>query len=247
VRLITPRWAIVIGAASIAGCVSITAPVLVSPKNGDEPLRGTVTVDLSGGKFGVANSKIQCSGEYPNALGERVVTITARCSDGRTGAGTAVRTAPRGGSGTMRMSDGAEAIFAYGSEVAAPTPQPVTAMPAGPSGAPPAKPENANSDTALVKCTVKAASFLDDGISSADAVAEAALEACRPEMEAICLEVEQRHSAPGYCSRRRVDEFARQLRPTITGKILQFRAGRRIFRQPSGGVDPKPGPRILTQ
>jgi hypothetical protein len=239
------HFPILIATVALGACaLSVTAPVAVTPRNGEEPLRGTVTADMGGGKFGVANSKLQCSGEYPMSSGSVTVAITTRCSDGRTGTGTATRTAPRGGSGTIRMSDGTEALFAYGTEVAAVTPRLVATIPASP---PSAEPQHADSNTALAKCTVTAASFLDDGVSSADAVAEAALEACRPEMEAICIEVEQWHSVPGYCSRRRVDEFSRQLRSTIMGKILQFRAERRIFRQPSGGVDPKAGPRILTQ
>jgi hypothetical protein len=113
--------AAIIAGATLSGCVtSVTQPVTVVPNNGEEPLHGSLTATLDGGKFGIANSKIQCSGEYPNSPGERAVTVNARCSDGRTGTGTAVRTGAQGGagggSGTMRMSDGTEAVFAYGSE-----------------------------------------------------------------------------------------------------------------------------------
>jgi hypothetical protein len=232
------RILIILAYVGLCGCaLSVTAPVVVTPKNGEEPLRGTVTATLAGGKFGIANSKIQCSGEYPNAAGERAVTVTTKCSDGRTGTGTAVRTAPGGGSGTMRMSDGTEAIFAYGAAVSA-----VSAPPSATGHVP-----EAEEGSDFVRCVVKAISYLDDGISSADAVADAAIEACRPELEAVCFGVERQHALPGYCSRKRIDETYRLMRPTVMGKILQFRAERRMARQPSRGIDPRAEPRILRQ
>jgi hypothetical protein len=235
---------VIIAAAPLGGCaLSVTAPVTVAPKNGEEPLRGIVTATPGGGKFGIANSKIQCSGEYPFTPGQITVSITTTCSDGRTGSGTAVRTGTAGGSGTMRMSDGTEALFAYGPEAlalraslapapAAPRESPV-APPFPPSSPSPAAkaatPHLDDEQRRFGECGTKAVVVLDDGISSADAVAEAVIRACRPELDDICMALERRNNAAGFCTSAQLAEGARQMRPIVAGRILEFRAKRRIL------------------
>jgi hypothetical protein len=105
-------------AAPLLGCGGgqVSFPVAVRPRTGEAPLRGMGIASLSGGNFSVASSKARCSGTY-NVTSSTTATVTAQCSDGRSGTGQSYRTAPSGGSGLIRMSDGAEVDFAFGTEI----------------------------------------------------------------------------------------------------------------------------------
>jgi hypothetical protein len=229
--------------------MSLSLPVIVVPKNGEEALRGTLTSRLEGGTFGVANNKIQCAGTYPNEPGEKTVTVTAKCSDGRTATGTAVKTAARAGSGTMKMSDGTEALFAYGDAAYETAPHPaVPALPptGSPRGAqqvpsttpqaPPAAPvfraEIAKSESQFGQCIARGVGYLDDAISSVDAVADAVLSACRPEAEALCKAGALESGLSNLCTYSEVTGHIHAARPAVAARVLAWRAAQRLRKLP---------------
>jgi hypothetical protein len=93
---------------------AVTVPVAVRAANG-AVLTGTATTSLiSGGFFTAANARLRCDGQFGPSWGSPTVTITARCSDGRSGVAQAIREAGTAGHGTLRMSDGSEANFIFG-------------------------------------------------------------------------------------------------------------------------------------
>lgn len=105
----------------LASCGSITLPAAVRLENG-EALIGTTTAAVSGGTFTVNNTvgSIGCSGSY-DALDTRPVLSTAfKCSDGRYGTLTVLRTPDgRGGSGSVVLSDGQQGRVAFGDQASA--------------------------------------------------------------------------------------------------------------------------------
>ncbi|ACI57409.1 hypothetical protein Rleg2_4147 [Rhizobium leguminosarum bv. trifolii WSM2304] len=106
---------------SLVGCGTITLPAAVKMNDG-QALVGTTTAALSGGTFQVATPKgdISCSGNY-DALDTRpVISAPVRCSDGRYGTITVLRS-PDGmsGTGTVTLADGSNGNLAFGR--AAPT------------------------------------------------------------------------------------------------------------------------------
>jgi hypothetical protein len=154
------------------------------------------------------------------------------------------------------MSDGTEAIFVYGPEAlsqrAAAKPPPITAREAAmtpqiPERRSPTPPSLSNEERRFADCASKAIGVLDDSISSADAVAEAVVQACRPELDEICHLVERRNSATGFCTSAQLAEAAQDMRPKVAGRILEFRAKERVL----GGRGPSsrrpPHPKVLEQ
>lgn len=123
-------WASVGSAVFASGFLTacaVTEPVEVITDKG-EVLQGTATAALSGGNFSVTDGRLTCGGVY-NALDmSPTIVIPASCSDGRKAVITATRD-PSGtsGSGTISLSDGGRATFAFGQAVAylAPPPKPI--------------------------------------------------------------------------------------------------------------------------
>ena len=230
-----------------ACALTVTEPVSVAPRNGEQVLTGVATASTSGtASFVVANGTIQCRGTWNPLDPAPSVPISAQCSDGRSGAGTATRTGARTGFGVMRMSDGVVADFVYGVGMSLPTP--ATRAPATVADIPAKTPERAAPPTpsrterasgyerdALAKlqeCTDKAIIFLDDGISSVEGVAEAVLSKCRPEIIAICGAVERTANVNGNCDPGVVDQISQNARPKISARVLEIRAARRYRRSP---------------
>lgn len=102
---------------TLSAC-AITEPVEVITDQG-EVLQGSATAALSGGRFSVSNGRLTCGGTYDALDTSPTIVIPASCSDGRTGTITAHRE-PNGtsGSGTISLSDGSRATFAFGQAVA---------------------------------------------------------------------------------------------------------------------------------
>lgn len=112
-RLIACATALVL----LAGC-SRTVPVAVISQNGDI-MRGTATAALSGGTFQVAGKvngvETACSGNYDALDTSQTITMATLCSDGRKGIITATRDNNLlNGSGRVRLNDGTEADFVFG-------------------------------------------------------------------------------------------------------------------------------------
>jgi len=103
----------------IAPVIGATAgPVAVMTQSGDV-FSGQAVTTATGGSFSVSNGRVQCTGTYDPSPGQQTLTVGARCSDGRSGIGTAVRETPASGRGTIRMSDGSQATFVFGGPAAA--------------------------------------------------------------------------------------------------------------------------------
>jgi len=102
---------------SMGGC-SATAPVKVTLPNG-QILRGSTTGELSGGRFEIAGSRTSCVGEYDALSLARVITLTGRCSDGRT-AHVVARRDPglQSGRGRIVFSNGEQGSFIFGPDAA---------------------------------------------------------------------------------------------------------------------------------
>lgn len=252
---------IVVSAGILAGCgaTTVTAPVIVVPKNGEQPLNGIVSTTLGEGRghFGVANDKIQCSGDYPFLPGQISVDLTAKCSDGRTAGGTAVKTGVAAGSGTMRMSDGSEAIFAYGPEalalrakLAPPAKQNLPAPP-GVVSAPPSRPgpaaptrsalpagSRALDDAVLTwrSCVTQAAGALAGQPEPAETVAKAAMASCRPQEEAV------RRATSGVLDFRDMQDVKNSsMLPHALAEVMAIRAAREKLR-PRQPAPARPAP-----
>ena len=99
-------------AAFLTGC-AVIEPVAVIASNG-EVMKGVATASPLGGSFTVADARATCSGTYDALTQSPTVSFAAKCSDGRTGVGGALRDSAISGSGTMQMSDGTTARFVYG-------------------------------------------------------------------------------------------------------------------------------------
>ncbi|MBY5831891.1 hypothetical protein HFN47_22450 [Rhizobium leguminosarum] len=115
------KLALVLAALPLVGCGTITLPAAVKMNDG-QALVGTTTAAISGGTFQVSTPKgdVSCSGNY-DALDTRpVISAPVRCSDGRYGAITVLRS-PDGmtGTGTVALADGSTGNLAFGR--AAPT------------------------------------------------------------------------------------------------------------------------------
>src|SRR5262245_44346197 len=99
-------------AASLAACVQ-TIPVAVIGRDG-RILGGTNTVSLAEGSFTVTDGKLTCGGSYDPLLQSKTISMPVRCSDGRNGIVRAIRDYAVSGSGTVRLNDGYQADFLFG-------------------------------------------------------------------------------------------------------------------------------------
>lgn len=90
-------------------------PVVAVRANGDI-LRGITTVTLVGGhgRVTVSDGALSCSGDYNNDDRSTVMSFPFRCTDGRTGIATRTSLFLHQGNGTVRLSDGETARFAFG-------------------------------------------------------------------------------------------------------------------------------------
>ena len=91
------------------------AQVLVVTARG-QILRGMTTASLTGGRGRVeaTDGTLTCLGEYKSDQPSRVIVFPVRCTDGRTGVATRTSFFLDQGEGTIRMSDGEVARFAFG-------------------------------------------------------------------------------------------------------------------------------------
>ena len=60
------------------------------------------------------NGRLTCSGIYPLVGDAKIVTVTLRCNDGRTGIALVTHQDAFDGGGTVRFSDGTEGTFVFG-------------------------------------------------------------------------------------------------------------------------------------
>ncbi|NEJ27606.1 hypothetical protein GR205_06405 [Rhizobium leguminosarum] len=146
----------------LVGCGNITLPAAVKMNDG-QALMGTTTAALSGGTFAVATPKgdTSCSGNY-DALDTRpVISAPVRCSDGRYGTISVLRS-PDGmsGTGTVTLADGSRGNIAFGR--AAPT---VLAPDASAFPDAPASPATSASSTDWAKVTLPS----DDNVAGSTA------------------------------------------------------------------------------
>ncbi len=100
------------------GC-TITRPVVVIGDNG-EMLRGSATASMSGGSFEVSGvwkgKTLKCAGSYNSLDTSVTISMPVHCNDGRKGIVIATRQANGiDGSGRVRLNDGTEADFIFGS------------------------------------------------------------------------------------------------------------------------------------
>ena len=95
--------------------LAAAAPLLVVRAHG-RILRGETTVTLAGG-HGLATATdgdLTCRGDYDGDAPWQMTDILLRCSDGRTGVAKRTSSFLNQGEGTVRMSDGEVARFAFG-------------------------------------------------------------------------------------------------------------------------------------
>lgn len=101
---------------SLAGCGSVTVPAAVKMTNG-EALTGTTTASMSGGTFQVSSptGAVNCSGNYDAFDTNPTISAPVRCSDGRYGTITVLRSQDGGsGTGTVTLADGSTGNVAFG-------------------------------------------------------------------------------------------------------------------------------------
>ena len=96
----------------ISGCAT-TIPVAVIGQDG-RVLTGTNTVSLSEGSFTVSDGKLTCSGSYNPLQQSQTISMPVICSDGRKGIVRAIRDTATSGSGTVRLNDGYQGDFLFG-------------------------------------------------------------------------------------------------------------------------------------
>ena len=119
----------------LSSCGSLTLPAAVKMESG-EALTGTTTAATSGGTFQVASptGNLNCSGNYDPFDTAPVISAPVRCSDGRYGTITVLRSPEgRSGVGTVALADGTTGRVAFGSR-AAEILQTANAAPAGTMG-----------------------------------------------------------------------------------------------------------------
>ena len=104
---------ILITILSLSGCSS-TIPVAVIGQDG-RILTGTNTVSLSEGSFYVTDGKLTCSGSYNPLQQSQTISMPVICDDGRKGIVKATRDTATSGSGTVRLNDGYQGDFIFGS------------------------------------------------------------------------------------------------------------------------------------
>jgi|SRR5260221_4047126 len=113
-----PRLLLLAATIALAGC-TVKEPVAVIAPDG-EILRGTASSMFVYEEFAVRDDfavrgrALECRGLFDRALENPTVSITAGCSDGRSGLGRAFRDNAASGSGKIQLNDGSEARFLYG-------------------------------------------------------------------------------------------------------------------------------------
>ncbi|WP_162797983.1 hypothetical protein [Sulfitobacter sp. JL08] len=102
-----------------AGC-DITQPVAVISPEG-RVLKGTTTASTTqSGSFQVSDGKLTCAGTYDAYSMSESLSFPVTCNNGMKGLGTVVREASgMAGSGSVRMTDGTDWTFVFGSAVKA--------------------------------------------------------------------------------------------------------------------------------
>ncbi|MFM0382835.1 hypothetical protein [Paraburkholderia dipogonis] len=107
----------VCAALLLAGC-AVTEPVVVIGQNG-QILRGSTTASLTGGHFSVTDGKLTCGGGYDSWDMSTTISMPVTCNDGQRGIVIVTRDASgTSGSGTVRLTNGTEATFLFGSAAA---------------------------------------------------------------------------------------------------------------------------------
>ncbi|MEO9530067.1 hypothetical protein [Roseibium sp.] len=113
------RFLIVAAMCSVflAAC-AVTRPVVVIADNG-EMLRGSATATLSGGSFEVSGKwkgkMLTCAGSYDSLDSSTTISMPVHCNDGRKGIVIATRQrSGLDGSGRVRLNDGTDADFVFG-------------------------------------------------------------------------------------------------------------------------------------
>ena len=96
----------------MSGCAT-TIPVAVIGQDG-RVLTGTNTASLSEGSFTVSDGKLTCSGSYDPLQQSKTISMPIICSDGRKGIIRAIRDTATSGSGTLRLNDGYQGDFLFG-------------------------------------------------------------------------------------------------------------------------------------
>jgi hypothetical protein len=88
-------------------------------KNG-QTLRGTATGRMNGdGSFSVTDGQLACSGNYNSLSAEITINAQVLCSDGRKGIVISTRESSGvAGHGTVKLNDGSEWTFIFGSAAA---------------------------------------------------------------------------------------------------------------------------------
>jgi hypothetical protein len=112
-------WVAAACALLASGC-AVTVPVAVIAPKG-QILRGTATASMSGsGTFSVTDGKLTCAGSYNSLDMSPTITMAVLCDDGRKGIITASRNGDGlNGAGRVRLTDGTEGDFIFGSQAAA--------------------------------------------------------------------------------------------------------------------------------
>ena len=105
--------------AAILSACAVTEPVVVIGKNG-QTLRGTTTGRISGdGTFSVTDGQLTCGGNYNSLSTEITINAKVLCSDGRKGIVISTRdSSGMAGHGTVKLNDGSEWTFIFGSAAA---------------------------------------------------------------------------------------------------------------------------------
>ena len=112
------KRAVILAALLFCPSCTVTEPVVAVGPNGDI-FHGMTTAALNGGKFGVSDGKITCSGTYDDYDLSPTLVIPTKCSDGRTGVITATRDVDaHSGIGTIAVSDGTTWSFGFGADAA---------------------------------------------------------------------------------------------------------------------------------
>lgn len=106
----------------VAGC-AVKVPVAVIGDKGNI-MRGTATATMSGGTFQVAGKlhgrEATCAGHYDSLSNSITITMAVTCSNGQKGIVIATRENNGiNGSGRVRLEDGTEADFVFGTAAAA--------------------------------------------------------------------------------------------------------------------------------
>lgn len=115
-------FAVAAAALALSAC-AIKVPVAVIGDKGNV-MRGTATATMAGGSFQVAGKlhgkEETCAGHYDSLSNSITITMAVTCSNGQKGIVIATRESNGiNGSGRVRLEDGTEADFVFGTAAAA--------------------------------------------------------------------------------------------------------------------------------